>query len=86
MGNNVKQRSSRRMQELFDIAKQRYLEAEGDPRKAINCNEWLTQAEQQEFSELSRRVITDEDIANYRQEHGTLRERYAAMKDLKMPE
>ncbi|MGK7875632.1 MAG: hypothetical protein AB4426_20735 [Xenococcaceae cyanobacterium] len=79
--NNIKQQQGRRMKELFDISRQRYLDAGGDPRKAVNCNDWLTTEELQEFSELSRNVVRDEDIANYLKKNGTWQERYAAMKE-----
>lgn len=54
-----------RMEELFAIARQRYLAAGGNPRKPVDCNQWLTEAEQEEFLRLSRQVISDEAIANY---------------------
>ena len=76
-----KQQKGRRMKELFDIAQQRYLDAGGEPRKSVNCNEWLTQEELQEFSNLSCHVVTDEDIANYLKKHGTWRERMAVIKE-----
>ena len=79
--NKNKQQQGRRMKELFDISQQRYLDAGGDPRKAVNCNQWLTQEELQEFSELSRQIVTDEEIVNYRNRNGTWRERYAAIKE-----
>lgn len=76
-----KQHKGRRMKELFAIAAQRYLDAGGEPRKSVNCNEWLTEEELQEFSDLSRHVVTDEDIANYLKKHGTWRDRMAVMKE-----
>lgn len=69
------------MKELFDIAQQRYLDTGGEPRKSVNCNEWLTLEELQEFSDLSRYVVTNEDIANHLKKHSTWRDRMAAMKE-----
>ena len=73
-----RQQKGHRMKELFDIAQQRYLDAGGEPRKSVNCNEWLTLEELQEFSDLSHHVVTDEDIANYLKKPSTWRDRIAA--------
>lgn len=77
---DIKQQQGRRMQALFDLARQRYLDAGGNPQKRVHCNDWLTQAELKEFSECSRNVVTDEDIANYIKKHGSWRDRFAAFK------
>jgi hypothetical protein len=50
--NEHKIKNTHRMTQLFDICRQRYLDAGGDPRKPVNCNEWMTPQEQQEFFEL----------------------------------
>jgi hypothetical protein len=76
--NDGKSQKSRRLAEIFDTCRQRYLESGGDPRKSVNCSQWMTPEELKEFSDCSREVVTDEDIANYLKTHGTWRERYAA--------
>lgn len=83
--NDIKKQGIVRMRELFDIAGQRCQDAGGNPRKAVNCNEWLTQEELQEFFELSNEVVTEEDVAAYVKKHGTWRDRIQAMKQSSPP-
>ncbi len=79
--NESKRQKTRRMTEIFDVCRQRYLNAGGDPRKSVDCNEWMTQQEQQEFFELGNQVVTDEDVAAYLKKHGSWRDRMTAMKE-----
>ena len=79
--NESKRQKTRRMTETFDICRQRYLNAGGDPQKSVDCNEWMTQQEQQEFFELGNQVVTDEDVAAYLKKHGSWRDRMTAMKE-----
>ena len=54
------------MGELAAIARQRYLEAGGDPLRSANEN-YLTEEERQEYLQLGRQVFDDEYINNYLQ-------------------
>ena len=69
--NELEQQQIARIRELFDIAGERCQQAGGHFRKAVNCNEWLTEEEQQEFIEISDRLVADEAIANYLERQGT---------------
>lgn len=60
----IKIQQDRRIGELFAIARQRYLDAGGDPYRSAN-ETWMTEAERQEFLELGRQVFDDEYINNY---------------------
>ncbi|MBW4620484.1 MAG: hypothetical protein KME17_14170 [Cyanosarcina radialis HA8281-LM2] len=78
--NPLKQQQSQRMGELAKIARQRYLDAGGDPQRSANGDEWLTDAEKQEYLTLARQIFAEEYIDNYLKRNGTWRERLAAMK------
>ncbi|HCF29280.1 MAG TPA: hypothetical protein DEV81_19240 [Cyanobacteria bacterium UBA11049] len=52
------------MGELATIARQRYLDAGGDPRRSAN-EKYMTEEERQEYLELARQVFDDEYIKNY---------------------
>ena len=54
------------MLELGRLARQRYLDAGGDPLRSANEN-YLTEEEQQEYLELGRQVFDDDYINNYLQ-------------------
>ncbi|NEQ25780.1 MAG: hypothetical protein F6K28_43340 [Microcoleus sp. SIO2G3] len=72
------------MIELGRIAKQRHLDAVGNPHLSVgslNNNDTLTEEERQEFLKLANQVFDDESIANYLKKNGTWRERFAAMKE-----
>ena len=45
----TKQERYQRLNELFDLARQRYLSAGGDPHKSASGNHHLTSEEQQEL-------------------------------------
>lgn len=77
----IKHQQSLRMGELAEIARQRYLESGGEPHRAANGHEWLTDEEKEEYLRLARQVFDEESIANYLQKHGTWRERFAALKE-----
>ena len=38
-----------RITELFDLCRQRYLEAGGNPHKSVDCQQWMSETEKQEF-------------------------------------
>ena len=46
-----------RITELFDLCRQRYLEAGGNPHKSVDCQQWMSEAEKQE---LLRTINTTE--------------------------
>lgn len=78
-----KQQQVSRMVELGRIARQRHLDARGNPHLSVgslNNNDTLTSEERQEFLELANQVFDDESIANYLKKNGTWQERFAAMK------
>jgi hypothetical protein len=85
---NIKLQQSQRMGELGKIARQRYLEAGGDPYRGADGNQWLTEEERQEYLRLARQVFDEESISNYIKKHGTWRDsasahaglRFAALK------
>jgi hypothetical protein len=79
-----KQQQVRRMVELGRIARQRHLEAGGNPQLSVgtlNNNDTLTAEEKQEFLKLANQLFDNESIANYLKKNGTWRERFAAMKE-----
>lgn len=61
---HIKQLQAARMGELATIARQRYLDAGGDPRRSAN-EKYMTEEERQEYLELARQVFDDEYIKNY---------------------
>lgn len=63
---HIKKQQADRMGELAAIARQRYLEAGGDPLRSANEN-YLTEEERQEYLQLGRQVFDDEYINNYLQ-------------------
>ncbi len=46
------------LKELCNLGRQRYLAAEGDPRRSASGNVYLTVEEQQEFKALARVLAT----------------------------
>lgn len=50
----AKQQRYQRLNELFDLARQRYLSAGGDPHKSASGNHHLTPEEQQELFTIAR--------------------------------
>ncbi len=64
--NATKQEMVRRMQELFAIGRQRYLDAGGDPLRSAN-EQYLTEDERQEFLELAHQVFDEASMTAYRQ-------------------
>ena len=59
-----REQKGHRMLELFAAARQRYLDAGGNPHRSAN-EKYMTKEEQQEFLELGRQVFDDEYINNY---------------------
>ncbi len=79
-----KQQQVRRMVELGHIARQRHLNAEGNPHLSVgslNNNDTLTKDERKEFLELANQVFDDESITNYLRTNGTWRSRFAETKE-----
>jgi hypothetical protein len=73
-----RQQQIQRILRLSKIAKQRYLDAGGDPHLSVgtlNNNDTLSEEERQEFLNLAHQVFTDEDIDQYLNEKGTWQER-----------
>lgn len=62
----IKQQQAARMGELATIARQRYLDAGGDPQHSAN-EKYMTEEERQEYLGLARQVFDDEYINNYLQ-------------------
>lgn len=64
----LKQQQARRMLELFAIARKRYLDAGGDPRRIPSGrkgDDYMTEQERQEALELGRQVFDEEYINSY---------------------
>jgi hypothetical protein len=78
--NPLQQQQSQRMGELAKIARQRYLDAGGDPQRSANGHEWLADAEKQEYLTLARQLFDAEYIDSYLEKNGTWRERLGQMK------
>ncbi len=78
-----RQQKVRRLKELFNIARQRYLDVGGDVHSSVgtlNENDTLTDEERKEFFTLADQVFDDKYISNYLTKHGTWRERFTQMK------
>jgi hypothetical protein len=64
----LKQQQARRMLELFAIARKRYLDAGGDPRRTPSGrkgDDYMTEQERQEALELGRQVFDYGYINSY---------------------
>ena len=48
-----------RITELFDLCRQRYLEAGGNPHKSVDCQQWMSEAEKQEFLQLGQQFYCE---------------------------
>lgn len=59
------------MQEIFAIGRQRYLDAGGDPLRSAN-EQYLTEAERQEFLELAHQVFDEASLNAFRQKNSKL--------------
>lgn len=73
----------RRLIELSDLSRQRYLAKGGDPGLSVgshNNNDCLTEEEKQEFSHLVKQLAPPEKIAAYLQEKGSWRDRIKTLK------
>ncbi len=65
---HFKQQQASRMLELFAIARQRYLDAGGDPRQTPSGrkgNDYMTDQERQEALKLGRQVFDHDYINSY---------------------
>jgi hypothetical protein len=79
----LKQQQIQRILELSKLAKQRYLDAGGDPHLSVgtfNNNDTLSEAERQEFLNLANQVFPDEDLVKYLNEKGTWQQRFNRIK------
>jgi hypothetical protein len=79
-----KQQQVRRMVELGNFARQRHLDAGGNPHLSVgslNNNDTLTEEEKEEFLKLANQVFDDKSIANYLKTNGSWRSRFAGMKE-----
>ena len=63
-----------RITEVFDLCRQRYLEAGGNPHKSVDCQQWMSEAEKQEFLQLGQQLIDPQKIADYQQQNGSWRD------------
>lgn len=66
-----RQQQAQRMIEIFRTARQRYLDAGGDPRRSagsLNTNDNLTDEERREVKELGEKIFDTEYINNYLQQ------------------
>ncbi|MHC5772919.1 hypothetical protein [Nostoc sp.] len=65
--NTIKQQRSQRILELFAIARQRYLDAGGNPRRTptgLKGDDYMTDEERQEALVLGRQIFPQEYIDN----------------------
>ncbi|MEH2043829.1 hypothetical protein [Nostoc sp.] len=65
--NTIKQQQAQRILELFAIARQRYLDAGGNPRrtpKGLKGDDYMTDEERQEALVLGRQIFPQEYIDN----------------------
>lgn len=62
----IRKQQADRMGELAAIARQRYLDAGGDPLRSAN-EKYMSESERQEYLSLARQVFDDEYINNYLQ-------------------
>ncbi|MEH2130832.1 MAG: hypothetical protein V7K86_09270 [Nostoc sp.] len=63
----IKQQQAQRILELFAIARQRYLDAEGNPRRTptgLKGDDYMTDEERQEALVLGRQIFPQEYIDN----------------------
>ncbi|MEH2386263.1 MAG: hypothetical protein V7K14_10890 [Nostoc sp.] len=63
--NTIKQQRSQRILELFAIARQRYLDAGGNPRRTptgLKGDDYMTDEERQEALVLGRQIFPQEYI------------------------
>lgn len=66
--NNLKQQQAQRILELFAIARQRYLEAGGNPHSTpsgYKGDDYITDEERQEALSLGRQIFNEEYINNF---------------------
>ncbi len=54
---NVNQQQYERMIKLAEVARQRYLDAGGNPKRSANDQDW-TEEEKQEFLQLGRQIFS----------------------------
>ncbi len=78
--NPIKQQQIKRMGELAEISRQRYLDAGGDPLHSTNGHEWMNEDEKQEYLMLARQVFDRESVNNYIKNNGTWQERFERFK------
>ncbi|MEH1891012.1 MAG: hypothetical protein V7K92_16700 [Nostoc sp.] len=65
--NTIKQQQAQRILELFAIARQRYLDAGGNPRctpRGLKGDDYMTDDERQEALVLARQIFPQEYIGN----------------------
>jgi len=70
--NQMKQQQAHRMLELFAIARQRYLDAGGDPLRTPSGrigDDYMTLPERQEALELGRQVFDQEYVNKFLTNH-----------------
>jgi hypothetical protein len=76
---NERQKQIKRLRELAQISKHKYLESGGDPHLSVgsfNNNDCLNESEKQELSVILNQLVKKEEITQYFQENGTWREKY----------
>ncbi|MEH2374335.1 hypothetical protein [Nostoc sp.] len=69
--NTIKQQRSQRILELFAIARQRYLDAGGNPRrppKGLKKDDYMTDEERQEALVLGKQIFPQEYVDNFLQQ------------------
>ncbi|MCU0537131.1 MAG: hypothetical protein MUD14_24870 [Hydrococcus sp. Prado102] len=57
----INQKKAQRMLQLFATARQRYLEAGGNPNHSAN-KQWMTEEEREEFVNLGEQIFDEEYI------------------------
>ncbi|MEG3982921.1 hypothetical protein QUA08_19325 [Microcoleus sp. T3B2] len=65
---DIRRQQDRRLGELMAIARQRFLDAGGDPRhppSGIKGDDYMTDAERQEALTIARSLFNDEYIKSY---------------------
>lgn len=66
--NHIRKEQDRRLGELIAVARQRYLDAGGDPRhppSGLKGDDYMTDEERQEALSLARALFNDEYINSY---------------------
>jgi hypothetical protein len=73
--NDLRKQKYERFKELFEIARQRYLDAGGDPKHSsgtLHKNDYLTDEERQELFKLGSELSGDRIVGGYIHSQGRM--------------